>query len=151
MDQDAATSAAQPTPRPTGRDCLGKRKRSDEHDVVIKREREQSPPPVSFTEDAVVNLEIEDDMFEPGECQWSESKESFPVSPAYDPRFEAIAKGLVSCIGEIKAIFAANPCQTDAVNSILEKIPEIETIPDTPNIRIALLGDAGAGMCFGML
>ena len=86
-----------------------------------------------------------DDLDRDPNANYHERKEPFPTHPAFDAELPELAENIISIVKGTVEIIEANPCQTEHVQSNLSKAHEMLNIPKPEPVKIALLGDTGAG------
>ncbi|PIB00158.1 hypothetical protein CB0940_02595 [Cercospora beticola] len=166
-----ASVAASPSPY----DALGKRKRSqsvescgtdddksgsplpegaNKHDSNSDTDSEQEASEGDNADDE--NLFVDDnehfdendmsleDELDP-DAIYCEAKEAYPKLPAYDPVFSEIENGLTGIVEHIIDLVGRFPCKSTYVKNFRAKAEELRAVPRPQPMRIALLGDTGAG------
>ncbi|KAM3423220.1 hypothetical protein BST61_g669 [Cercospora zeina] len=76
---------------------------------------------------------------------YNQGQEPYPQLPAFDPAFSDTEIGLTGIVERIVDIVDRNPCKSSYVKNFRAKAEELRTIPRPQPMRIALLGDTGAG------
>ena len=148
------------TASPDSQTALGRRKRRDDpdeeydHDLLLAGD--EMDEEYASADDVSENQQDQDDFdFDFGDgmddldrdpnANYHERKEPFPSHPAFDPELPNLAKNIVGIVKETVDVIEANPCQTEHVRNNLSKAYKMLKIPKPEPIKIALLGDTGAG------
>lgn len=77
---------------------------------------------------------------------YSQSQETCPSCTYYDDDIPAIVERLAATPQRVLDILSKHECNTKHVGTQRRKAEALLTIPETTKLRIALLGDAGAGI-----
>jgi hypothetical protein len=77
---------------------------------------------------------------------YNERMEAYPELAAYDAEVPLIKEKLVGIVEQILSVFGINGCQTPFVMKQIARGKALLQIPPPEPIKIALLGDTGAGM-----
>lgn len=77
---------------------------------------------------------------------YCEGKETYPKLPAYDPVFSETETGLTGIVEHIIDLVDRFPCKSTYVKNFRAKAEGLRAVPRPQPMRIALLGDTGAGM-----
>lgn len=113
----------------------------DDDDVVFIKEEHKDED----IEDDGINFEADIDENIDLDAQYNERMEELPKLPAYHPDLPKITASLTGTIQEVLNIIEANPCDSTHVQGIKTKGQGLLEIPKPKPVRIALLGDTGAG------
>ena len=108
-------------------------------------EGEDMKPDVEEVE--VIDSDDDEDDMEDFGLEYDETMETFPRFPAYDPGLKKVTGSLTGIVEDILKIIEANPCNSNHVKCFQSNGKKLLHIPKPKVIRIALLGDTGAGKC----
>lgn len=143
------------------KNALGKRKRRDDDDGDYKEEADlfvsddDNDNGYDSDNDMDDNKPVQDDDFDfdddadgldkNPDAIYNERQEPFPEHAAFDPELPKLAVHLVSIVKETIKVIEATPCNTEHVQNNLTKAQGLLEVPKPKPIKIALLGDTGAG------
>ena len=77
---------------------------------------------------------------------YSQSQETYPSCTYYDDDIPEIVERLTAIPQRVLDILSKHDCDRKHVETQRSKAEALLSVPDTTKLRIALLGDAGAGM-----
>ena len=74
--------------------------------------------------------------------------ECLPSTAAYDGELEIIKTDVIRIVTRMLGIIEQNPCDSCALQKLAAKGPDLLQIPKAEPVRVALLGDTGAGKLY---
>jgi len=130
---------------------FGKRRRSQSESSETREDQEES---LFITDDDDDDNDDEasdsDDSKGSGEddpidIKWAEDQESYPPVAIYHPDLSAIFERLLAMACSVHTILKTGMSKHRALGMLKAKVVDVETFPWPEPMKIALLGDVGAG------